>query len=90
MAAVDTARALPAPAPQPSHGFADGVLALLVGLQCRRWIPRLGLAGSVWRAAWISLAAGLASALGMAVAALATVAVVWTLVRRHGDPLQAA
>jgi hypothetical protein len=26
----------------------------------------------------------------MAVAALATVAVAWTLVRRHGDPLQAA
>ena len=141
-------------------------------LLCRRWIPRLGLAGSVGRAAWITLAAcvalvllsqqhnpsplwvmgpvclyamghgvhmpcgqagvvgpfpgsaGLASALagfamsgaafgiglwlgqvlapgapggavrgfalGMAGAALATTAVAWTLVRRHGDKLQAA
>jgi MFS transporter, DHA1 family, multidrug resistance protein len=137
-------------------------------LLCRRWIPRLGLAGAVGRAAWLSLAAsaalvllaqrpgasalavmvpvwlyalghgvhmpcsqagvvgpfpqaaGLASALagfvtaamafgiglwlgqalvpaaggstvapfalGMAMAALATVAVAWTLVRRHGEP----
>ena len=148
-------------------------MAYIAGtLLCRRWIPRLGLAGSVGRAAWISLAAcmalvvlsqrpdpsvlavmapvclyalghgvhmpcgqagvvgpfpraaGLASALagfamsavafgiglwlgrvlapgvaggavrpfalGMAMAALATVAVAWTLVRRHGDQLPAA
>jgi DHA1 family bicyclomycin/chloramphenicol resistance-like MFS transporter len=142
-------------------------LAYIAGtLLCRRWIPRLGLAGSVGRAAWFSLAAcvamvrlageaqpgvlavmlpvwlyalghgvhmpcgqagavgpfpkaaGLASALagfvtaaaafgiglwlgqaldgtvrpfalGMGGAALATVAVAWTLVRRHGEALQA-
>ncbi len=152
-------------------------MAYIAGtLLCRRWIPRLGLARSVGRAAWITLAACLAMlvlsqsrapsvlavmlpvwlyalghgvhmpcgqagvvgpfphaaglvsalagfvmsamafgiglwlgqalapvavagaagdavqpfALGMAVAALATVAVAWTLVRRHGDRLQAA
>ena len=143
-------------------------LAYIAGtLLCRRWIPRLGLAGSVGRAAWITLAAcvalvllaqrrdpsvawvmgpvclyalghgvhmpcgqagvvgpfpraaGLASALagfamsaaafgiglwlgraldgtvrpfalGMAGAALLTVAVAWTLVQRHGDRLAAA
>ncbi len=152
-------------------------IAYIAGtLLCRRWIPRLGLAGAVGRAAWLTLAAsvalvllaqrpggqppvsalavmapvwlyalghgvhmpcgqagvvgpfpqaaGLASALagflmsamafgiglwlgralapasggspvapfalGMAVAALATVAVAWTLVRRHGDALPAA
>ncbi len=148
-------------------------MAYIAGtLLCRRWIPRLGLAGSVGRAAWITLAAcvalvllsqrrdpsvlavmapvwlyalghgvhmpcgqagvvgpfpkaaGLVSALagfamsamafgiglwlgqalapgmaggtvrpfalGMAAAALATVAVAWTLVRRDGENLQAA
>jgi DHA1 family bicyclomycin/chloramphenicol resistance-like MFS transporter len=143
-------------------------MAYIAGtLLCRRWIPRLGLAGAVGRAAWFTLAAcaamlllaasaqptvpmvmlpvwlyalghgvhmpcgqagavgpfpqsaGLASALagfvtaagafgiglwlghaldgtvrpfalGMAAAALATVAVAWTLVRRHGERLQAA
>jgi MFS transporter, DHA1 family, multidrug resistance protein len=149
-------------------------MAYIAGtLLCRRWIPRLGLAGAVGRAAWFTLAAcvalvllsrqpdpsvlmvmapvwlyalghgvhmpcgqagvvgpfpraaGLVSALagfamaavafgiglwlgqalapgaadaagtvrafalGMACAALATVAVAWTLVRRHGDQLQA-
>ena len=148
-------------------------MAYIAGtLLCRRWIPRLGLARSVGRAAWITLAAclallllsqwrspsvlgvmlpvwlyalghgvhmpcgqagvvgpfpqaaGLVSALagfvmsamafgiglwlgralapgaadgavqpfaiGMAVAALATVSVAWTLVRQHGDRLQTA
>lgn len=142
-------------------------LAYIAGtLLCRRWIPRLGLAGSVGRAAWFTLAAGIAMALlaanpqpgvaavmapvwlyalghgihmpcgqagavgpfpraaglasaaagfvtaatafaiglwlgqaldgtvrpfalGMGAAALATAAVAWTLVRRHGEQLQA-
>jgi MFS transporter, DHA1 family, multidrug resistance protein len=57
--------------------MASGSLSYLVGtVLCRRWLPRLGLAGTVRRGAAFTLAGGL----GMAGLALAGVASVWALV----------
>ncbi|MED5620145.1 multidrug effflux MFS transporter [Ideonella sp. BN130291] len=57
--------------------MATGSLSYLVGtVLCRRWLPRLGLAGTVRRGASFTLAGGL----GMAALALAGVQSVWALV----------
>ena len=61
-------------------GFAMSVMAFGIG-----WWLGLSLApGTAGAAGTVQ-----AFALGMAAAALGTVAVAWTLVRRHGDQLQA-
>ena len=63
-------------------------MAYIAGtLLCRRWIPRLGLAGSVGRAAWITLAAVVALVLlarNPAPSALAVMAPVWLYALGHG------
>ena len=60
-------------------------------LLCRRWIPRWGLAGAVGRAAWFSLAAGVALAALAAIdprtlshPVLAVMAPVWLYALGHG------
>ena len=56
--------------------MASGSIAYLAGtVVCRRWVPRLGMAGAVKRASWITLAAG-AMILG---AALLGVHAVWAV-----------
>ena len=56
--------------------MALGSLCYLAGtFVCRRWISRLGMAGAVGRAAWFTLASGIAMA-GLAWAGLHTVAAV--------------
>ena len=63
-------------------------------LLCRRWIPRLGLAGAVGRAAWFTLAASVAMAVLAAIdprnlghpvlAVIAVMAPVWLYALGHG------
>ncbi len=76
-----------------SPALAGGVMstcamAYIAGtLLCRRWIPRLGLAGSVGRAAWITLAACVALVLlaqRPAPSALAVMLPVWLYALGHG------
>ena len=63
-------------------------LAYISGtLLCRRWIPRLGLAASVGRAAWFTLAAALAMlalAANPAPGVLAVMLPVWLFALGHG------
>lgn len=63
-------------------------LAYIAGtLLCRRWIPRLGLAGAVGRAAWITLAACVALVLlsqQRDPSVLAVMAPVWLYALGHG------
>jgi DHA1 family bicyclomycin/chloramphenicol resistance-like MFS transporter len=63
-------------------------LAYISGtLLCRRWIPRLGLAGAVGRGAWFTLAAGVAMLVLAAnpnPSVLAVMAPVWLYALGHG------
>jgi DHA1 family bicyclomycin/chloramphenicol resistance-like MFS transporter len=68
--------------------MATGSFAYLAGtLVCRRWIPRLGLAGSVRRAAAVSVAAGVLVVAGAAAGWLSAWAILlpqWLFCFAHG------